>query len=399
MRGRYPIHELNMARFETAMRRLQRVARKLGCEPIRYWVVGEEYRKAEEEQADENSYHRYLIVEVEGEEPRLEGWRFMATLQHEPGGNIVRALPGVEVPAEYRTAPRKCDHCGLIRQRKDTYLVVNDRGEYRQVGSTCLKDFLGGRGDPHALAKYLEDLHRFFEDCEREWTGPVLGALYWSTREYLGLVLAVIRQSGWCSRSKAEITGSHSTADEASSLYWSKDRTAERRRALESLSDKDWQLIDEALAWIRSRDPETEYEHNLKVACAEDYMNPRNAGLVASLLVTYQPELTGRRRGESRPIGRVGERIEAVVEVVRTLHLDGDWGGSVLHVMRDDDGNELVWFASRTELQVGRRYRIRGTVKRHEEYRGRKRTVMTRCRAEEVEIDGVYEDAAGGAVA
>ncbi|HEY8425534.1 MAG TPA: hypothetical protein VIK73_05920, partial [Limnochordales bacterium] len=102
---------------------------------------------------------------------------------------------------------------------------------------------------------------------------------------------------------------------------------------------------------------------------------------------------------ESRHIGRVGERIEAVVEVVRTLHLDGDWGGSVLHVMRDDDGNELVWFASRTELQVGRRYRIRGTVKRHEEYRGRKRTVLTRCRAEEVEPEREAEEAAGGAVA
>ena len=39
----------------------------------------------------------------------------------------------------------------------------------------------------------------------------------------------------------------------------------------------------------------------------------------------------------------------------------------------------MAWFASSEALEEGRRYRLRGTVKRHEEYRGKPRTVLTRC--------------------
>lgn len=52
-----------------------------------------------------------------------------------------------------------------------------------------------------------------------------------------------------------------------------------------------------------------------------------------------------------------------------------------IHKMLDDAGNALVWFASREGgLEQGRRYRIKATVKSHEDDpKWGKQTVLTRA--------------------
>ena len=51
-----------------------------------------------------------------------------------------------------------CEHCGLRRRRKATFVVVHvDSGELRQVGSGCLRDFLGGH-DPDRACRQAEYL-------------------------------------------------------------------------------------------------------------------------------------------------------------------------------------------------------------------------------------------------
>ena len=51
-----------------------------------------------------------------------------------------------------------------------------------------------------------------------------------------------------------------------------------------------------------------------------------------------------------------------------------------------EDGACLVWKASNTELargDVGKKYDIKGTVKKHDEYKGAKQTLLSRCAVEE----------------
>jgi hypothetical protein len=87
-----------------------------------------------------------------------DGWEFIATLQHLPTGeNIVRAIiDDANIPAQYRTAGSDCEHCCSKRYRKDTYIVRRSSAnpiEYRQVGSSCIKDFLGGKSPDNILQK------------------------------------------------------------------------------------------------------------------------------------------------------------------------------------------------------------------------------------------------------
>ena len=39
---------------------------------------------------------------------------------------------------------RTCDYCNTLRNRNETHIVQNEEGTIHQVGSTCVRDFLGG---------------------------------------------------------------------------------------------------------------------------------------------------------------------------------------------------------------------------------------------------------------
>ena len=49
-------------------------------------------------------------------------------------------------------------------------------------------------------------------------------------------------------------------------------------------------------------------------------------------------------------------------------------------VLVDQEGREFAWFSSGTSLEVGAQITIKGTVKEHRQYEGKKQTVLTRCK-------------------
>ena len=77
--------------------------------------------------------------------------------------------------------------------------------------------------------------------------------------------------------------------------------------------------------------------------------------------------------------GALGERLDLYLTVERTIELDGNYGRSTMHLMRDDCGNLYVWTTASKSWAVGSEHHIRGTVKDHRTYRNEKQTVLTRC--------------------
>ena len=77
--------------------------------------------------------------------------------------------------------------------------------------------------------------------------------------------------------------------------------------------------------------------------------------------------------------GALGERLDLYLTVERTIELDGNYGRSTMHLMRDDCGNLYVWTTASKSWAVGSEHHIRGTVKDHRTYKGEKQTVLTRC--------------------
>ena len=78
--------------------------------------------------------------------------------------------------------------------------------------------------------------------------------------------------------------------------------------------------------------------------------------------------------------GEVGDKIEAVVTVEKAVELDGYYGRSTMHIMRDYEGNCYVWTTAARSWSEGTEHHIAGTIKALKTYKGVKQTVLTRCR-------------------
>lgn len=85
--------------------------------------------------------------------------------------------------------------------------------------------------------------------------------------------------------------------------------------------------------------------------------------------------------GESEYQGEIGEKIERILIVEKAIALDGFYGASTMHIMRDDDGNCYVWTTAAKSWEPQTEHHIVGTVKDHKQYKGMKQTILTRCRS------------------
>lgn len=400
----YRIPEENLGVLEKRIKKLNRHAKKIGVSPVIMVITNQ----SEDVMEKGGGVIRFKFVEIHGQSPVIEGWTFLATIQHTTvrrddtsATNIVRVVPGEEIPDKYRATDPTCDHCKTSRIRKDTYIVRHEDEGFKQVGSSCLKDFLG-HADPHGMARYAEFLGIFRSEATGGWcdVDPSIARSYMDTETYLLYVAATIRSFGWVSRTEGRNAQCTATADLALDLMFDRSQIAEPKV---SIRKSDTREVEIALEWVRVDLPKknnlNDYLSNLVVACTETVTEIRSAGIVASLIATYRRE---REReferekereigGNSDWVGELDKRIDVTLTVVWLRDFHGYYGVTTMHKFLDGDGNVLVWFASNpfiipheesedgtTAMVQGGTYELRGTVKRHDERDGIKQTILTR---------------------
>lgn len=106
-------------------------------------------------------------------------------------------------------------------------------------------------------------------------------------------------------------------------------------------------------------------------------------------MIAYERHVEGieRKRREAETavdstyFGEIGKRYDVAGTVDRIHYIEGEYGVTTLVVFTDADGRRFKWFASGSkEFKVGESVTMKGTVKAHEEYKGAKETVLTRCK-------------------
>ena len=156
----------------------------------------------------------------------------------------------------------------------------------------------------------------------------------------------------------------------------------------------DQKLAQDAIAWVLSWEKEgrklSDYEWNLLAAVKSELVDHRSANLVASAIPSYRRYLGKQQELASLPpsnhVGKVGERLVLTLKITRIFTHNGDFGCTFIHGLRDEAGNDFVWFGSTllTSADGSKRYEagstvtVKGTVKAHGEYKGRKQTTLSR---------------------
>ena len=400
--GRYFIYEGNLEKLEKKIGFIERKCSKYGLH-FTYEKVGEEIR-VQKDKNDEDIEVKFIEIEVDGI-MKHNNWEFIAKVDHYSEGNIVRQFnTDIEVPERYRHTEPICEHCQTSRRRKFTYLVHNtETDEWKQVGASCLKEFTFGL-DAEDVARYISLFDYIIEGGEGCYTG-ITWERHYSLEQYLCYVKETVEKLGYVSNSDAYYDyGKQSTSSEAFDFYLyntssyfkaTNKHIGERMEEInfgDAERDENLEYVKSAIEWIRSEQVKESdgYMFNLRIACLDDYFPGRNMGLVASLMPTYYRHLKKiayeeKKKKEiqtskSKFVGNVKDRITFhAVSIECVYSSDSLYGMNYLYKITDSDENVYMWSTGKV-LDTDKEVDITGTIKNHQEYRGIKQTVLTRCK-------------------
>ncbi|MBV9197312.1 MAG: hypothetical protein JO168_24520 [Solirubrobacterales bacterium] len=341
---------------------LDRRASRLGVAPIRLADTGQQ----------DPDGHAFVVLQ--GAAPVLAGWTLAAIVDHRGDGVSVRSVgePGDRLdPQAFATG--RCEHCELRRRRTTTFVVVHaDSGEVRQVGSACLRDFLGGHNPERACqqAEYLALARTELRDAEAP-PSPQEAPL----EAFAAHAARVVRAHGFISREQAQDARCRSSAD----------------LALRSLLDTpdapdrgDHALAAGALRWARAlptlKNELSEFEQDaVAVVHAGSVSTRRERGLLCALISAYR-----RRRARSRHVFEPGERVHTVVLVERVTRGPSARYGTVhRYELIDGHVNRLVWWQTQGRpLHAGEVVALTGKIERHTRFGTGAVTVLSHCTTE-----------------
>jgi len=411
-----PEHSLQWLNIQFA--KLNKRAKKLGVAEVSYTIIGEEINKITHvggEKLEVPEYRTWKILKVEGQAPKFAGWEFLGRLDHnEEHGNIFSAVPGKKIPDQYRNVSRySCEHCNKNIYRTETFVVQHESGEAKQVGRTCIKDFLG-HNSPEKIVAWAEWWIRFEvlleDDEDGGWDNRGGGrSEKWWERTYdlesvLTYSVACIREYGWVSGGEARNDHTKiSTSNRVTDNIIDRHKKLKNWREADQLiypTDEDKEFAKVARAWVQEMNPEdNDYLGNLKVISSQDYVNGKQWGLAVSMISAYKrhvekKELAKRTNKKNEWFGEVKDKVELTVQVIRVFEIEGTYGVSYLHKMLTEEGYSVDWWCSNynNSMDQGYWYKIKGTIQDHIEYKDWKSTKLTRCKViEEIEMDHLKE--------
>lgn len=289
----FEIPEANYGKFEREIAKLSKRSEKLIGSPIKPFVFGYDFKDIGGDTI------KVFNVMLTAETPKIDGWTFLARIDHsQEVGNIIRAVPntGVEVPATYRTAKPHCDHCKVLRYRRDTFVLHNDEtNEFKQVGTSCLTDFFGH--DPSAIAKaaellgYAVDAARANAEYDETTAGGLVDRRYLETEVVLAHAALNIRRNGGRFISATAARNDHSLTSTATLVHATMH--AARTLPADRPTDEDRAVAAAAVEWAQGfceNDNLSDYMHNVCVVARSPYIEHRALGLAVSIVGVYLRE-------------------------------------------------------------------------------------------------------------
>jgi len=291
----------------------------------------------------------------------------------------------------------KCDHCNINRYRNIYYIFKKDEN-LMVIGSACAKDYFG-----HDIGKILNILNRIVEPISEEslfnWSGYSKG-FYISSIVLPVLFATKNAEHNWIGKNKAMESGAVPTSHIVSNFV---NPTSGFRRTfewadyltfIENYTDQDIIDIMERLytKWgnielsgnfdynVYNQLFDVSHDHTRRNICT-------SIGIVGyAIYALLREENEAKIKSEEVKLeslyqGEIGDRLELDIQVIFKYFVDNAYGGCDLVKMQDENGNVYVWFASGNFVpNLGSYYHIKGTVKKHDEYKGDKQTILTRCK-------------------
>ncbi len=338
------------------------------------------------ESIDEFGFERteiWVEVDLAGDPPCYNNWVFLATLDwDEHAGLIVRTAPGAPDIDREPLTENHCDHCKTIRHRNQTYLVRHkETGQQMQVGSTCMKDFLGWTG-----SIVFMDIESLSQELGFGYGSGMPDSM--GTQYAMAVAWALIKLDGY----KAASSYGSCTKNDVVDVLWPPRTMDQARRnelaRIRDLADEAMERAAECIAWVLSDDfgGVGNYAQNLKAVVGAGQVSMRNIGLLASAPQAWARWLNNTLiRTEAQTsnwLGAAGDKVTVTATINAITFIPGTYGTTVLYSLQDEAGNVIKWFASREALgdKVGEVVTLKAAIKALDTFKDVKQTIITRAK-------------------
>lgn len=375
MKFKIPLHYLSV--LERDIEDLNKKAEKLGCDNVELTVIRKFY---ENSNINMNEILAFAEVKVSGSAPKFSDWEWVGAIftDHLTKAVTVRRpkLCKYVDLTNFTLTPTRCDHCGFNRDRKSTYIVMNEKtGELKQVGSTCVKDFTGHKS-PEAVAAYYESLAEIydtsFDELEKYFTCGSGPRFYSNAENFIAAAVRDIRTRGY-----------HKSDDNASTKL-----VAFKMSKTLSFTDKEKAFAKKALEWAADshiKEP-NDFTFNLssvaKGALESGVIEIRNLGIAAYIPCCYIRSIESVKKDFQVP-GQPGEKIEFLARLLYTKNIDSFYGMKTEHVMVGEDGRRYIWTTSDEKMTNNIDYTVVATIKNNFETKNYHFTVVKRAKLKE----------------
>ena len=319
---------------------------------------------------------------------KVEGQDIVARLESIEGLNMITRIGGFDGSLDqYRNSPIACQHCNLKRKRNGSWVIVKEDGQKIQVGDTCVDLYFGVNVE--SILKLSHRVHGILNsDCDED--GRCSGGVREDVSMFILAVSYLTATKGFVTKKAAgEGMSTAATAEWLSNPCDGSDYLAKEHfstwAAIMAWRSSNTNLGNTAavLDWWMERETPTEFEHNCRVAILSQSLKWK--GIVAYAVKMWHDSLAKAApvadTKANEWIATVGEKVQIEVTVTNLRGIEGAYGTTTMLTMEDKKGNSVLWYASNNPgLQLGQTYTIKGSVKANNEFKGRKQTVLTRCK-------------------
>lgn len=307
-------------------------------------------------------------------------WRLVALIEHLPEGNVIKEFTDTKVPEVYRNRPGICDHCGVDRPRKITYIVENTKeGTFAQLGRSCVKLYTGCIQLLDGVLPLLS-LEKY--DVDHMGAGMLtLGSAqsYLPTESVVAWSLACVEKYGYAKTR---------TEDGERNPLSTYQRILDNMEAYPSERDFEpqeahYERIPEILEWASERSDDNTFNtffSNVSVLLKEEYISRKNAAYVVGAVGAFLRNKASEKEVHGSFVGEIGDKITFDIEEISVLSSFGSvYGWCYVYRIVDADGHIFTTLTGRS-LDISAFKKAQGTVKEHRTERGERRTVLTRVK-------------------
>lgn len=284
--------------------------------------------------------------------------------------NMVHLINNFDnAPKSWWTIDGHCDDCNDSYSRKKTVMLLNNTdGSFRQIGTSCLKRYLG--------ITCFNVIHNFMtvEELVEKEVAMYGDALphenrYVKTEKLLGYVYSMYDAMGGYVKNKIiEDAWKAATNPKAAEVpEFCKERAQETIEFFKNLDMED--LNDFAL--------------NIKAAVLSEYIGCSGYIAYAPMLQEKLMAKIDKHNNEmkSEYVGNIKDKIIIDVVVTACTGFESQYGYMFVNTFKDiNSDNVFVWITSTKSYSIGTQLKIQGTIKDHKEYKEVKQTVLTRVK-------------------